>query len=156
MTGPPAHPAGKCELALVAAHHLHARGLAHDAGGGAHRQAFEVGEQPAHADAADFLVVGERQMDRCDERCARELGYEGQGDGDETFHVAGPAAVEPIVGLGQIEGVAAPGLAVDGHHVRMTGERDAGLVRGPDGGVEVALAPLSSWTRRASMPWPAR
>ena len=54
---------------------------------------LEIGDQAADTDAADLLVVGERDMQRPPEPAPRELGRESECDGDETFHVGAAAAV---------------------------------------------------------------
>ncbi len=63
----------------------------------------------------------------------------GQRDGDEALHVAGAAAVQQAVLLGDGPGIGRPILAVDRHHVGVAGEADARHVGGADGGVEIGL-----------------
>ena len=48
-----------------------------------------------------------------------------EDDADEALHVAGAAPEELAVANARLEGVARPGLPVDGHDIRMTGEDEA-------------------------------
>ena len=116
---------------------MQAAGL--DAGG------IEIGEQAPHAEAAHLLVVGEGEVQRHFEARLRELGHQRERHGEEAFHVAGAAAVEPALALVDREGIARPFLAVDRHHVGVAGEHDATLAVGrpavgrPDRGEEIRL-----------------
>ena len=125
-------------LALVADHHVHAGGLADEAGGGLDGGSLEMGDQAAHPDAAHLLVVGECKMDRARE--VAHVGHRGEAAGEEPFHVGRAAAVEAAVARGEAEGVAAPGLAVDRNHVGMPGQHIAGLPRRSDGRPQIGLA----------------
>ena len=58
------HRAAKPVHALVGDDGLHRGGLAHDAAGRADAVLLEVADQSAHADAAHFLVVAQRIMER--------------------------------------------------------------------------------------------
>ena len=137
-----AHPAALGQLALVGADDLHLGRLADDAGARLDRLSGQLLEQPGHAHAADLLIIGQAVVDRRRQATLQKLRGVGQGDPDETLHVAGAAAVEPAVALAWAPGIARPVLAVDRHHVAVAGQRDAASVRGPEGGVEVRLAPL--------------
>ena len=59
-----AHAAAPALLALVRDDELHAGRLADDAAERLHAARDDVGDQPPHADAADLLVVGQREMQR--------------------------------------------------------------------------------------------
>jgi hypothetical protein len=94
------------------------------------------------AQAADFLVIGEGQVDGAVEGGLGQVRRGGQGQGQEALHVAGPPAVEPAVARGQDERVAGPGLAVDRHHVGMARQHDAARDGRADAGQQVALGPV--------------
>jgi hypothetical protein len=57
-----AHATAEALLALVRDHQAHPRRLADDAAGRLYSAGNDVLKQPAHADAADFLVVRQREM----------------------------------------------------------------------------------------------
>ncbi len=122
-------------------HDLHERRLPHDHCGG-HRQVIgEVPHERPHALAADFLVArqgemhGDPQVPRLESWNCRQAGS------DETFHVGGAAAVDAPVALDGDEGIAVPGLALDGHDVRMSREHDPAGYVGPDRRIEIRLSP---------------
>ena len=56
-------------------------------------------------------------------------GTSGERAGEEALHVAGAAAVQPAVALGEREGVGGPVLAGDRDDVGVAGEHDAALGR---------------------------
>src|SRR3546814_20796224 len=74
-------------------------------------------DQAAHADAADLLVIGKREVDRRFQAALQKAGGEGQRDGEEALHVRRAAAVEPAFLLRRLEGVGCPILAVDGYDI---------------------------------------
>ncbi|MPN00793.1 hypothetical protein SDC9_147991 [bioreactor metagenome] len=79
--------------ALVRHHHLHAGGLAHHAAiklGAAQPQGVE---HHRRADAAHFLVIRQRQMQRLGARHGQVFGHQGQRRGDEALHVATAAPI---------------------------------------------------------------
>jgi len=133
--------AAQAHLPLMPDHHLHIRRLADDAGEGTDGKIAQHLQQAAHAEAAHLLVIGEDEMDRRGRLAPQHLGGLGQQDAEEGLHIGGAAAEEPSVMLGQQPGIAVPVLTIDGHHVGMAGKGDAGLVAGPEGGVEIGLAP---------------
>ena len=77
-----AHPM----LALVADRHLHLRGLADEAAEWPDGRAAELAEQRADADAAHFLVIGNRQMDRHRQLRLTHFRDHGETDRDKTLH----------------------------------------------------------------------
>src|SRR3546814_19925397 len=89
-----AHVAADRGLALVAGDDLHLGRLADHAHGRAHRLAREELQEVWHALAADLLVVGEAEMDRCREIVLEEARRMGQRPRDEGLHNRGAAAVE--------------------------------------------------------------
>ncbi len=118
--------------ALLAGDHGEAGGLADD-----HR--FRAGEGREHrldhrrgAEAADLLVVAERDDDGAGEVGREHLGDERERGGGEALHVGGAAAVQAAGALGQGPGVGGPGLASNGNHVAVAGEDDAARDRRAD------------------------
>jgi len=109
-------------LAFVRDHHLHARGLAHDAACGLEALGLHVGDHAAHANAADFFVIAESQMDRALEFSFQQLGHHHQTDRAKTLHVGHAAAVHLVALNHDLERVGVPRLAVDGHHVGVARE----------------------------------
>jgi hypothetical protein len=108
------------------------------------RQAFaELGQHRAHAGAADFLVVGERDVQGCLERSRFEVWHGGQHTGEEALHVRCAAAVIAAVAFHHLEGVGIPGLPGDGHDVGMAGKGDTGHVRRANGGEQAGLGAVA-------------
>ena len=140
MAGLPVAGGAPRGLAFVTGGDLHLRGLAHDAGAGL---AEEGGEGVGHllnADAADFLVMGEDELQRFAQVLPGGPFRGGEHAGEVAFHVGGAAAVEAVALGRQAEGVARPVLPLDGHHVGMAGEQDAAIAR-PGFGVEPGFLP---------------
>ncbi|KAG0765301.1 hypothetical protein G6F57_020301 [Rhizopus arrhizus] len=103
--------------ALVGHDHLHAGGFTHHAALGADAAFQQVGQHVRRARAADFLVIGERQVDRLLARHGQEFRHQRQRAGNEPLHVAAAAPIEQPVFLDELERVRAPVLAIHGHHV---------------------------------------
>src|SRR3546814_10979906 len=76
--------------------------------GRAHRLAREELQEVWHALAADLLVVGEAEMDRCREIVLEEARRMGQRHRDEGLHIRGAAAVEAAAVLAHQPGNARP------------------------------------------------
>ena len=53
----------------------------------------DVGDHGSDAEAADFFVVGERDVDGCLDTALQELRHERERDGGERFHIRRAAAV---------------------------------------------------------------
>ena len=111
-----------------------------------HRTRHDVGDQSAHADAADFFVVGQCKVNRLGQSAPQEFGHEREAHGRKTFHVGDTPAIEPIVLQRNNERIRIPRLAVDRHHVGVAGEHDATVrdVAVPRGqcGEQIRLAPF--------------
>ena len=149
MHGMAAHGRRHPRAALVAGHDLHHRGLADD-----HRRGLDAGRrhrlgEDAGAQAADLLVIGQGDMDRALQRRRQHLRHQRQRDGVEALHVAGAAAIEPAVALGQRPGIGGPVLARDGHDVGVAGQDDAAIDPGADRGEEVGLLAVLARDQRA-------
>ena len=112
----------------------------------------DVLEQVADAEAAELLVVGQREMDRQAQPRRCHLRHQRQRGGDEALHVRGAAAVELAAALDDGEGIALPGLARHRHHVGMAGQHDAAGDLRPDGGKEVGLRAVGDGVSRQAMP----
>ncbi len=126
--------------ALVGVDHRHHGRLADDDGARARHLARHAGGQCVGADAADLLVIGQREMDRPLERRLLELGQHGEADRVERLHVAGAAAVILAVLERQRPRIAVPRLAVDRHDVGVAAQHHAVLHVRPDGREQVGLA----------------
>ena len=126
--------------ALMRADRAHAGRLADDHHARLGQARRQLGDQPAHPDATDLLVIGEGEVDRHGEPRRLERRRERQRAGDEALHVGGAAAVEAAVAFGQGERIARPALAHDRDHVGVARQRDAALAIGADGGEQIRLA----------------
>lgn len=140
MAGRAVHLAAHGQLALVAEHRLQLGGLADDAQQRLVRTPLQRREQRTDAQAADFLVVGERQVHRQAQRRGEERRDGRQHAGQVALHVRRATSVEAAIALAEPERRHAPGLAVRRHHVGMPGKADAATVAGADGGIEIGLA----------------
>ena len=127
------------DLALVAGGDLHVRGLAHDAHAGAERAGGQHVDQRADAEAADFFVIGQREVQRRGQVALAGRDHGRDGAGDEALHVGRATPVKPAVSLGQREGWHGPGLAFDRDDVGVARQHDARTF-GAKGGKEVRLA----------------
>ena len=130
-------------FAFVRHHHLHAGGLAHDAAGRLEALREHVDDQPAHADAAHFLVIAEGQVQRPLELAFEQLGHHQQGRGAVTLHVGHAPAVQTVADHLRHKGVGIPGLAVHRHHIGVAREHQAAdfgfTVVGGQGGPQIGL-----------------
>ena len=104
-----------------------------DAGGA------EMRDQGPHADAADLLVMGKRQVDRRGERARDHLRHRRQTAGEIALHVGCAAAMQAAAARGEAERVVRPGLAVDRNHVGMPRQDIARPAGGPDRRPQVGL-----------------
>src|SRR6266536_6105930 len=89
-------------LSLVGDDELHARRLADDRALRFHSAPHDVGDEPAHADAADFLVVGQREMQGALEPPAQKFGDECETGRRKAFHVGDAAAVDLVADPGRL------------------------------------------------------
>jgi hypothetical protein len=117
--------AAEAAEALVRDDRLHGGRLAHDAAPRPDAVAGEILEEPAHAEASDLLVVGEREVHRRLEVRGQEPRRRGERGRDIALHVAGAAAVDALVLQGRGERIGVPGLPVDRHDIGVAGEHDA-------------------------------
>ncbi len=119
-----ARPAGEmCAggiFAFMLGDDLHVGGFAHDAHGRLMGQGIDCLDQAWHAKAADFLVIGEGKMDRHAQISIFEGFCLGQQTGQETLHIAGPAAIKFVAADIGGERVGCPVLAFDRDHVAVT------------------------------------
>ena len=129
-------------LSLVPGRHPHAGRLADNAHPRPDRRRSQHIDQRAHPDAADLLVIGQRQMKRRLQLHRRRLPRRHQRRRDKPLHVRRAAAIYSAAFLGRLEGGPRPGLAVDRHHIRMSGQHHTGPVCRTDGGKQVRLGPL--------------
>ncbi len=114
-----AHAAAVFALALVRDHRAHRGRFADDAASGPDTVGLQVAQQAAHANAADLLVVRQRQVEAGMPLGRHEVGHSRQRHRDEALHVGRAPPVQAAVADLRIERVALPRLAVDRHHVGM-------------------------------------
>ena len=127
MRGESAHRAAVTLLALVRDHRPHQCRFADDAGFRPDARSPQVIQQAAHAEATDFLVVSEGQMQRRTQAAPDVTRNHRQHAGKKALHVGGAAAIEAAVALDHGKGITRPVLAIDRHHVSMAGEHQARL-----------------------------
>ena len=101
-----------------------------------------VGDELAGAEAADLLVVAEREVHRERRVAGQKGGGLRQRDGNEALHVGRAAAVEPPVLHLRAQRVRRPVLPVPGHRVGVAGDDDAGRLAFAQGGEQVGLLPV--------------
>ncbi|MCY1438054.1 hypothetical protein D9M71_542380 [compost metagenome] len=126
----------------MAQHRLELGWFANDAQHRFDRTLLEGLEQGAHAQAADFLVVGQGDMHRQAQRGLHQRGHQGEHAGDVALHVRRTATVQQPIALGELERRDGPRLAVDRDHVGVPREHDAWPVRRADRGKQIGLAAL--------------
>ena len=132
--------------ALVAVHALvrrgrqHAGGFAHDAGQRGNAGVFHVGDQPLHAEAADFLVVAQRQVHGKGRGAVQKISGVRQRHADKTLHVAAAPAIKLAVLDRGRQRVQRPVLPVPGHGVGMARQNNAGRLAFAQRGKQVGLA----------------
>ena len=152
-------PAGQLDApahgALVAVDHAHAGRLADEHARGTRQRLAELGDHRPHAEAADFLVVGEGQVDRLVQfAIASSLAQGQRARGTSCRRCRGRRACRRA----PRERVAAPDLPVDRNNVGVAREHDAAVVPSAAGMVasRLALSPSGVGTRWLAMPCPAR
>ena len=117
----------------------HHRRFAHDHGARFREIRDYLVDQAVHTDAADFLVICEGEMDRHRQVRGDHLRCQRERNRHEALHVAGAAPVQLAVCLAQLERGLGPVLAVDRHHVGMSGQNHAALVGRPNGGPKIGF-----------------
>ncbi len=125
--------------AFMGVDYLHLRRLPNDQGLGAHGQALEVAREVGGAQAAHFLVIRQREMDRQVQPAGDHFGHQGQGDGRKTLHIRRAPAIQAAVGFRHLERRMGPVLAIHRHHVRVARQHHAAVHHGADGGEQVGL-----------------
>ncbi len=107
------HAAAITALSLVRDDELHARGLADDAACRPDAARCDVRDQATHADASDFLVVGEGEMQWALEAAAEKFGHQREAGRGKALHVRDAASVQPVALDGGGKGIGFPRLPVD-------------------------------------------
>lgn len=77
----------------MADNHPHLGGFAHYAQPGFDGEGRNILDQAADADAADFFVIGEGEVNGHGQGGGAEFGGKGQTNGDERLHVGGTAPI---------------------------------------------------------------
>ena len=150
-----AHAAAPAVDALVGERRDHAGRLADDAGERRDAGLAHVGDQAARAEAADLLVVAEREVDGERQVGGEERRHLRDGQADEALHVGAAAAVEAsVLDLGA-ERIDRPVLAVPRHGVGVAGDDHAGRLARAERREQVRLLRSSSKVSRLATPWRA-
>jgi hypothetical protein len=79
----------------------------------------QIVKQPADPDATDFLIIGEREMQRNLECGARNLRQQRQCHAEKAFHIRGATAIKSAVANRGLKRIARPVLAVHRHDIGM-------------------------------------
>ena len=119
--------------------HPHLGGLADNA---QPRACFHARQMPDHgqdAPAAQLFVVGKRDVHGLGQAAALHFRHPCQNRRDKAFHVGGAAPIQPVVGDPGFEGVLAPVLPVDRHHIGVAGKDDPGNILRPQHRQQVCL-----------------
>ncbi|RMR99929.1 hypothetical protein ALP75_202242 [Pseudomonas syringae pv. actinidiae] len=126
-------------LALVPDSKLHQRRFADHAQEWTHRRKVQHVQQTPHADAADFLIVGQGQLQRTQQGhvCRIEHGVDRQRN--KALHVAGATAIDTAVAQGGLERRHRPRLAGSRHHVGVAGKQHARHITRAGAGEQVGL-----------------
>jgi hypothetical protein len=108
---------------------------------GSRQSVAEAGDHAADADAADLLVVGQRDVQRHLQRRRAEPRRMRQNAGDEALHVGAAAAIEAprCIVAAQHERIARPALAGHRHDIGVSRQGDPAIARGPDRREQVGL-----------------
>ncbi len=128
--------------ALVRQRRHHPGRLADDAGERLDAALAQVGDQARRAEAADFLVVAEGEVNREWQVGGEVRRHLRHRQADEALHVGAAAAVEAAALDFGAERVERPVLAVPRHRVGVAGDDHAGALAFADGGEEVGLLPV--------------
>ena len=83
----------------------------------------------AHANAADFLVMGQRQMQRRAQWQPAGGNEAGNRCGAKALHVCRAASIKPAILLGAGKGWPGPVLSVDRHNIGVAGQHHAAIIR---------------------------
>ena len=95
---------------------------------------FDFFDERFGTEASDFFIIGEGEMDGGFELELGIIGGECEGGCDESFHVACASSVEVSIFFVHGEGVCVPILVFGGDDVGVSGEEDAAVTIGSDGG----------------------
>ena len=106
---------------------------------GAWQAVAHQGDGIDHAKAGRLLVITEHQMDRAFERSGQHLVDLRERDGGKGLHVDRTAPIGLIRRYPQGEGITAPMLPCHGHDIGMTGQHNATVRCGADGGKQRGL-----------------
>ena len=137
-----AHAAAVAVHALVRDGRHHAGRLADDAGQRPDPRVAQVGDQLAHAEAADLLLVAEGQVHGKGRVAVQERLRIGDGQRDEALHVGRTPAEQLAVAHHRLQRVGAPVLAVPRHRVGVAGQDHTGRLAFAQRGEQVGLGPV--------------
>ena len=103
---------------------LHQGGLADNHDLGTRQAAHNAFDHRADAEAAHFLVIGKRKMDRHLWSVLQEFGHIGKRESNEALHVAGAASEKFAVAFDNAEGIARPVLPLHRYDIRVARKDD--------------------------------
>ena len=112
-------------LAFVGYHHLHAGRFTHNASRGFEAARLHVGNQAVYANAADFFVVTEGQMQRTFEFSFEQLGHHHQSGSAVAFHVSHAAPVQLVANNLRVKRIRCPRLTINRHHIGVARQHQA-------------------------------
>src|ERR1700761_4458697 len=125
MAGQATHRHPDVKFALVGHDRLHAGRLSDHAKIRAQARLADILDQPSYAAATHFLVIGDEQMQRPDERQRLEIWHRRETSCNEALHVATSAREELAIRPPQRERIAGPCLTIGRYCIDMTAEREA-------------------------------
>ncbi len=142
MGFPPAAGDPQGGLPLVPGGDGEAGWFAHDAKHLLERRVRQHIDHRPDPNAADFFVVGQRQMQRGFQPglLAPDPLRQRQHAGDKALHIRRAPAISPPVFDRQRKGIAGPVLPFDRDNISMAGEQHPCAVFGAKRGVEIGLA----------------
>ena len=112
---------------LVRRNYAHTRRLTHDRELRSDIAVHNIFKHGGGTHAPDFLVVGEREMQRNPQLRPRDLRQKPQCHAQEAFHIAYATPVGARTLNPQRERIGIPGLPFDRNHIGVAGNHDAAL-----------------------------
>ena len=120
----------------------HTGGLSHDDAGRLRQLLANHLNHVWRTQAADFLVIGQRKMDRPAKTV--HLGHQRQCDPNKSLHVATAPSVPAFTSAVERKRVTTPVLPIHRYHIGVPGQYDAAGFKRSDRGNEIRLAAVST------------
>ena len=138
----PFHMNMKARAALVAVDDLHQGGFADDGGGPFRNHALHGGDHGRGAGAAHLFVIAQCDLEGACHPALMRLDQGPEGEGIESLHVAGAAAIEAAIAFRHRPGIRGPVLPFDRDDIGMARQDDRPLFPRPDMGKERGLGAI--------------